>query len=93
MRDAGLRALHFALAGSLRRFRYLSWGLAAVLAFVGGKMLLSNVVHTAIYMSLTVMVISVGGANLASLWLTRRRFGGQRGSAPRVQASDFTGGD
>jgi tellurite resistance protein TerC len=67
----GLRALYFALAGSLQRFEYLSWGLAAVLAFVGAKMLLSDVIHVPIYMSLTVIVIAVGGAIVASLWLTR----------------------
>lgn len=35
----GLRALYFALAGFLRLFCYLHYGLAAVLVFVGGKML------------------------------------------------------
>jgi tellurite resistance protein TerC len=67
----GLRALYFALAGSLQRFVYLSWGLAIVLGFVGVKMLLSNVVHIPIYASLVVIVVSVGGAVLVSLWKTR----------------------
>ncbi|MBV6459330.1 MAG: putative membrane-bound redox modulator Alx [Fimbriimonadaceae bacterium] len=35
----GLRALFFALAGLLQLFHYLSYGLAAILVFVGGKML------------------------------------------------------
>lgn len=35
----GLRALFFALAGLMQMFHYLSYGLAAVLVFVGGKML------------------------------------------------------
>jgi tellurite resistance protein TerC len=69
----GLRALYFALAGSLQRLEYLSWGLAVVLAFVGAKMLLSTVVHIPIYLSLAVIVIAVGGAVVASLWMTRRR--------------------
>ena len=34
----GLRALYFALAGMIDRFRYLSFGLALVLIFIGGKM-------------------------------------------------------
>ncbi len=34
----GLRALYFLLAGVMDRFRYLHYGLAAVLAFVGLKM-------------------------------------------------------
>ena len=83
----GLRALYFALAGSLERFEYLSWGLAAVLGFVGVKMLLADVVHVPIYMSLTVIVIAVGGAILASLWLTRGR-ASSSASAGRRQTSD-----
>lgn len=67
----GLRALYFALAGSLQRFEYLSWGLAIVLGFVGFKMLLSKVIHIPIWVSLTVIVIAVGGAVLFSLWRTR----------------------
>lgn len=35
----GLRALFFALAGLMQLFHYLSYGLAAILVFVGGKML------------------------------------------------------
>ena len=34
----GLRALYFLLAGVMDLFRYLNYGLAAVLVFVGGKM-------------------------------------------------------
>ena len=39
----GLRALFFALAGFMNLFAYLHYGLAAVLVFVGGKMLLADV--------------------------------------------------
>src|SRR5207245_1168683 len=35
----GLRSLYFLLAGFLGMFRYLNFGLAAVLAFVGLKMI------------------------------------------------------
>lgn len=35
----GLRALFFALAGLMNLFHYLSYGLAAILVFVGGKMI------------------------------------------------------
>jgi len=37
----GLRALYFLLGGMQDRFRYLHYGLGAILAFVGGKMLLT----------------------------------------------------
>lgn len=38
----GLRSMYFALAGLLDYFEYLNYGLAAILVFVGSKMLLSN---------------------------------------------------
>src|SRR4051812_3254952 len=38
----GLRSMFFALAGVLDLFEYLHYGLAAILMFVGAKMLLSN---------------------------------------------------
>ena len=38
----GLRALYFSLVDILPRFRFLHQGLAAILIFVGGKMLLSD---------------------------------------------------
>jgi tellurite resistance protein TerC len=39
----GLRALYFALAGMMRRFQYLHYGLSTILVFVGVKMLLGSV--------------------------------------------------
>ena len=38
----GLRALYFALAGLMKLFRYLHYGLAAILVFVGAKMILNH---------------------------------------------------
>ncbi len=37
----GLRSLYFALAGLIEAFHYLQYGLSAILAFIGVKMLLS----------------------------------------------------
>lgn len=51
----GLRALYFTLVGLMDRFAYLSYGLAAVLAFVGAKMLLVDVWHPPIWLSLAVI--------------------------------------
>ncbi len=42
----GLRALFFAIAGLVQLFHYLSYGLAAILVFVGGKMLFNYAVKT-----------------------------------------------
>ncbi len=39
----GLRSLYFALAGVMERFHLLHYGLAAILVFVGAKMLLADV--------------------------------------------------
>jgi tellurite resistance protein TerC len=39
----GLRSLYFLLAGVASRFKYLHYGLAAVLTFIGAKMLLAGV--------------------------------------------------
>jgi tellurite resistance protein TerC len=38
----GLRALYFALAGLMYLFRFLNYGLAIILSFVGVKMLITN---------------------------------------------------
>jgi tellurite resistance protein TerC len=67
----GLRSLYFALAGSLQRFEYLSWGLAFVLGFVGVKMLVSHWVEIPILVSLGVIVVAVGTSVVVSLLLTR----------------------
>jgi tellurite resistance protein TerC len=52
----GLRALYFCLAGMADRFRYLNRGLGVILAFVGVKMLLADVVHPPTIVSLAVIV-------------------------------------
>jgi len=67
----GLTALYFLLAGMMERFRYLSIGLAVVLGFVGVKMLLSDVYHLPIYVSLSVIVLVLTTAIVASLWVSR----------------------
>lgn len=38
----GLRALYFALAGLMRAFHYLHYGLSLILVFIGGKLLLED---------------------------------------------------
>ena len=56
----GLRALYFLLAGFLGRLRYLNVGLAAVLVFVGIKMLLTDVYHVPIWASLLTIAAMIG---------------------------------
>ena len=51
----GLRALYFLLADLLEYFRYLGIGLAAVLIFIGGKMVGETWVHIPVSMSLGIV--------------------------------------
>lgn len=52
----GLRSLYFALAGMMHRFHYLHYGLAVILVFVGGKMLLTEVFKVPIIVALCVVM-------------------------------------
>ena len=69
----GLRALYFMLAGMIARFVYLKVGLAAVLVFVGAKMLLVDVVKIPIWASLLVITAMIGASILVSLRVTAGR--------------------
>jgi tellurite resistance protein TerC len=62
----GMTSLFFLLAGMVRRFRYLNLGLAVILAFVGAKMLTSDLVHIPSGASLAIIVAVLGAAMLAS---------------------------
>ena len=59
----GLRALYFALAGLMRLFHYLHYGLSAILVFVGVKMLLVDVYKIPVAIALgvvaSILLISV----------------------------------
>lgn len=74
----GMTALYFLLADMMNRFEYLNVGLAAVLAFVGAKMLLADVVHLPTWLSLVVIVVVLTVTILYSLAKTR----GTPGSGP-----------
>jgi tellurite resistance protein TerC len=63
----GLRALYFALAGCMQLFRYLQYGLALVLTFVGAKMLLTEFIKIPIGLSLGFIVLVLAVAIAASL--------------------------
>lgn len=64
----GLRALYSVLAVMVGRFRYLHYGLAGVLVFIGGKIFWAELVgHVPPALSLGVTVALLGGAILLSL--------------------------
>ncbi len=64
----GLRSLYFALAALLDRFRFLHYGLAALLAFVALKMLAARWLDVPITLSLAIMGAILSLCAIAS-WL------------------------
>ena len=68
----GLRALYFCLAGMAGRFRYLNVGLGAILAFVGIKMLITDLYHVPTWASLGVIIVVLVFTIVASLRAERR---------------------
>ncbi len=69
----GLRALFFLLAGMADRFHLLAYGLAFVLMFIGGKMLLMEVWKIPILASLGVVAATLALSMLLSLWIPQRK--------------------
>ena len=69
----GLRSMFFALAGAMKLFAYLHYGLAAVLVFVGAKMVLNGFYKIPTLASLLVIVGLLTVAVMASLLHTARR--------------------
>jgi tellurite resistance protein TerC len=68
----GLRALYFALEGLIDRFVYLHYGLAAILTFVGAKLLMQGFgLHVPVVVSLLVILVAIMASIVASLIATR----------------------
>jgi tellurite resistance protein TerC len=68
----GLRALYFALAAMIHRFKYLKYALALVLVFIGTKIFLVGFIGKfPPVISLTVTFGLIAGGVLVSLWKTR----------------------
>ncbi|EGD74270.1 integral membrane protein TerC [Salpingoeca rosetta] len=64
----GLRALYFALAAAMTKFRYLGPGLGIILLFIGAKLLLVMVdVHVSVEATLLVVLGTLAAAILLSL--------------------------
>ncbi len=69
----GLRALYFVLAGYLAGLAYLKPALAAILVFVGAKMLLIDVYKIPALVSLAVIIGILATAVTASILVQKRR--------------------
>ena len=63
----GLRSLYFALAGLMHLFTYLHYGLAAILVFVGSKMLLTDIYKIPIGLSLGIILLILVASIVPSL--------------------------
>ena len=71
----GLRAMYFLLADIGDHFALLKYGLAAILVFIGAKMLIVAWYKIPVLVSLTVVATILAISVMASLWHSRR---GQR---------------
>jgi tellurite resistance protein TerC len=69
----GLRAMYFALAGILRLFRFLHYGLSAILVFIGVKMLLSQTAYAIETVQSLVVVLSLLVVSVAASLLIRNK--------------------
>jgi tellurite resistance protein TerC len=63
----GLRSLYFALTGIEKYFRYLKYGLALILVFVGIKMVIADFFKIPVEISLLVIAVILGVSMLASV--------------------------
>jgi len=69
----GLRALYFLLADMADRFHLLKYGLAFLLVFIGGKMLVAYWMHVPTTVSLLVIAIILTSSIIASLLVTKSK--------------------
>lgn len=78
----GLRALFFALAAMVDRFKYLKYALALTLIFIGSKIFLGDLFPGGKFPATWSLIITMGliaGGILYSLWKTRQRNSDQAG--------------
>ena len=68
----GLRSLYFVLVGVMDRFVYVNAGLAALLVFIGCKMMLEPILTVPILLSVAVIILVISASIVASLRHERR---------------------
>ena len=68
----GLRAMYFLLAGVAERFSLLKYGLAAILTFIGIKMLIIDFYHIPIAVSLATVAGILALTLLINAWVNHR---------------------
>lgn len=68
----GLRSMYFLISQMLSKFRFINYSLVVVLAFVGVKMILSHHVDIPEWLSLGIIVVSLGTGILASIYIKQK---------------------
>lgn len=68
----GLRAMYFLLAGVAQKFSMLKYGLAVILVFIGIKMMLIDLFHIPVAISLSVVASILLVTILINIWVNRR---------------------
>jgi TerC family integral membrane protein len=71
----GLRSIYFVLAGAMKSFHYLKYGLSIILMFIGLKMLIADFVHLPIAASLGVIGGVLATTVVMSVVRNRRQAG------------------
>lgn len=69
----GLRAMYFLLVGMAEKLSLLKYGLAVILIFVGGKMLIEHFIHIPVVASLGTVVAILAITIIASLIYSQRK--------------------
>ena len=72
----GLRSMFFLVVGMLDKFRYISYSLVIILAFVGVKMIISHQVEIPEWLSLGVIVTALAGGMTASKLIAENKVDG-----------------
>ena len=72
----GLRSLYFLLAGAMERFWLLHYGLAALLVFIGAKMLVAHWYPIPLGVSFAVIFALLGGSIAGSLMVKPKKVAG-----------------
>ncbi|WP_028981662.1 TerC family protein [Sporocytophaga myxococcoides] len=73
----GMRSLYFAFAGLMQKFRYLHYGLAAILIFVGVKMILTDIfkipTEIALVVVIGILIISMVGSAIVERRIDQKK--------------------
>lgn len=69
----GLRALYFALSGLMQAFQFLRYGLAVLLSYIGLKMILIDLIHVPIGLSLAIIAAILASSIVASMISTAKK--------------------